>query len=204
MPSFPQTEARCENRGLGTTGLLRHPFGRSSGWRTFDASGPDGQNPAPIWPLGPDLWRNYHGLWHLGGYFAQQHGIICTRENERGNVVLEKQRDGHFHATVVINGAPIDTLVDTGATLTVLTPEDATRAGFDMDRLQFSGQARTANGIVATAPVRLDRVALGPFEERNVRAAVNGGNLDKSLLGMEFLNRFGRLEITRDQLIITK
>ena len=33
---------------------------------------------------------------------------------------------------------------------------------------------------------------------------VNGGNLDKSLLGMEFLNRFGRLEITRDQLIITK
>ena len=127
-----------------------------------------------------------------------------ARVNERGNVVLEKQRDGHFHATVVINGAPIDTLVDTGATLTVLTPEDATRAGFDMDRLQFSGQARTANGIVATAPVRLDRVALGPFEEHNVRAAVNGSNLDKSLLGMEFLNRFGRLEITRDQLIITK
>ena len=126
------------------------------------------------------------------------------RVNERGNVVLEKQRDGHFHATVVINGAPIDTLVDTGATLTVLTSEDAIRAGFDMDRLQFSGQARTANGIVATAPIRLDRVALGPFEERNVRAAVNGGNLDKSLLGMEFLNRFERLEITRDQLIITK
>ena len=126
------------------------------------------------------------------------------RVNERGNVVLEKQRDGHFHATVVINGAPIDTLVDTGATLTVLTPEDAKRAGFDRDRLQFTGQARTANGLVATAPIRLDRVALGPFEERNVRAVVNGGNLDKSLLGMEFLSRFGRLEITRDKLIITK
>ena len=142
-----------------------------------------------------------YGMWedisrNSAGSFA--------RVNERGNVVLEKHRDGHFHATVVINGAPIDILVDTGATLTVLTPEDATRAGFDMDSLQFSGQARTANGIVATAPVRLDRVALGPFEERNVRAAVNGGNLDKSLLGMEFLNRFGRLEITHDQLIITK
>ena len=142
-----------------------------------------------------------YGMWedisrNSAGSFA--------RVNERGNVVLEKHRDGHFHATVVINGAPIDTLVDTGATLTVLTPQDATRAGFDIDRLQFSGQARTANGIVATAPIRLDRVALGPFEERNVRAAVNGGNLDKSLLGMEFLNRFGRLEITRDQLIITK
>jgi aspartyl protease family protein len=155
------------------------------------------------------------GLWALiFGGIVMAYGIwedisrnskgSFARENERGNVVLEKQRDGHFHATVVINGTPIDTLVDTGATLTVLTPEDATRAGFDMDRLQFSGQARTANGIVATAPVRLDRVALGPFEERNVRAAVNGGNLNKSLLGMEFLNRFGRLEITRDQLIITK
>lgn len=127
-----------------------------------------------------------------------------ARMNERGNVLLEKQRDGHFHVTVVINGAPIDTLLDTGATLIVLTPQDAERAGFDIDLLQFSGQARTANGIVATAPIRLDRVALGPFEERNVRAAVNGGNLDKSLLGMEFLSRFGRLEITRDQLIITK
>lgn len=127
-----------------------------------------------------------------------------ARMNERGNVLLEKQRDGHFHVTVVINGAPIDTLLDTGATLIVLTPQDAARAGFDIDLLQFSGQARTANGIVATAPIRLDRVALGPFEERNVRAAVNGGNLDKSLLGMEFLSRFGRLEITRDQLIITK
>ena len=142
-----------------------------------------------------------YGMWedisrNSAGSFA--------RVNERGNVVLEKHRDGHFHATVVINGAPIDTLVDTGATLTVLTPQDATRAGFDIDRLQFSGQARTANGIIATAPIRLDRVALGPFEERSVRAAVNGGNLDKSLLGMEFLNRFGRLEITRDQLIITK
>jgi aspartyl protease family protein len=143
----------------------------------------------------------FYGIWedisrNSTGSFA--------RVNERGNVVLEKQRDGHFHATVVINGAPIDTLVDTGATLTVLTPQDATRAGFDIDRLQFSGQARTANGIIATAPVRLDRVALGQFEERNVSAAVNGGNLDTSLLGMEFLNRFGRLEITPDQLIITK
>jgi len=142
-----------------------------------------------------------YGMWedisrNSAGSFA--------RVNERGNVVLEKHRDGHFHATVVINGAPIDTLVDTGATLTVLTPQDATRAGFDIDRLQFSGQASTANGIVAIASIRLDRVALGPFEERNVRAAVNGGNLDKSLLGMEFLNRFGRLEITRDQLLITK
>ncbi|NDH22142.1 MAG: TIGR02281 family clan AA aspartic protease [Rhodobacteraceae bacterium] len=155
------------------------------------------------------------GLWALiFGGIVMAYGIwedisrnstgSFARENEQGNVVLEKQRDGHFHATVVINGAPIDTLVDTGATLTVLTAQDAARAGFDMDRLQFSGQARTANGIVATAPVRLNRVALGPFEERNVRAAVNGGNLDKSLLGMEFLNRFGRLEITRDQLIITK
>jgi aspartyl protease family protein len=155
------------------------------------------------------------GLWALiFGGIVMAYGIwedisrnstgSFARVNERGNVVLEKQRDGHFHATVVINGAPIDTLVDTGATLTVLTPEDAKRAGFDRDRLQFTGQARTANGIVATAPIRLDRVALGPFEERNVRAVVNGGNLDKSLLGMEFLNRFGRLEITRDQLIIKK
>ena len=122
MPSFPQTGARCENRGLGTTCLLRHPFGRTSGWRSFNAAGPDGQNRCANLAFGPLTFGGIvmaYGIWedishNSTGSFA--------RVNERGNVVLEKQRDGHFHATVVINGAPIDTLVDTGATLTVLTP----------------------------------------------------------------------------------
>ena len=128
-----------------------------------------------------------------------------ARVNELGNVVLEKQRDGHFHATVVINGAPIDTLVDTGATLTVLTPQDATRAGFDMDRLQFSGQARTANGIVATAPIPI-RTAWPLVHSKSAMSAPPSMGVIWINPSWEwsFCNRFGRLVITRDQFIITK
>ena len=137
-----------------------------------------------------------YGIWED---ISPVHGSLAV--NERGNVVLEKQRRS-FPCNGRHQWSPIDTLVDTGATLTVLTPR-MPRAGFDMDRLQFSGQARTANGIVATAPVRLDRVVLGPFEERNVRAAVNG-EIWINLCWDGIFKRFGRLEITRDQLIITK
>ena len=55
-----------------------------------------------LWAL---IWRNCRG--HGMGGYSRTARTIRTR-NERGNVVLEKQRDGHFHATVVINGAPID------------------------------------------------------------------------------------------------
>ena len=62
----------------------------------------------------------------------------------------------------------------------------------------------TANGPVRTAPVRLEDVALGPFHDRDVRAFVNEGEMSKSLLGMEYLNRFARLEINGGRLILER
>ena len=57
------------------------------------------------------------------------------------------------------------------------------------------GRAVTANGTVATAPVRIDRLEFGPIMLRNVAASVTDGSFDGSLLGMRFLSRFGRIEI---------
>jgi aspartyl protease family protein len=52
--------------------------------------------------------------------------------------------------------------------------------------------------------VVLDRVALGPIEDRNLRASVNGGQMEQSLLGMAYLDRFDRIEIANDRLILTR
>jgi aspartyl protease family protein len=121
-----------------------------------------------------------------------------------GRIEVPRSFDGHYHLTVEINGAPIDVLVDTGATDLVLTMQDAAAAGIDVGALRFTGRAVTANGEVATAPVRLASVRLGDIEQRDVRASVNGGAMDGSLLGMSYLERFGRIEISGGRLVLER
>jgi aspartyl protease family protein len=112
--------------------------------------------------------------------------------------------DGHYYLTLEINEAPVRFVVDTGATSMVLTREDAARVGLNEEDVIFYSEAMTANGLVRTAPVRLADVALGPFHDRDVRAFVNEGEMSKSLLGMDYLNRFARLEINNGRLILER
>lgn len=107
-----------------------------------------------------------------------------------GAVELRQAEDGHYYADTTVNGVAIRFLIDTGASDIVLNAADARRAGLDPDRLTYSGQAQTANGTVATAPVRLDSLVLGPWQDRDLPARVNGGDLTDSLLGMSYLSRF--------------
>lgn len=107
-----------------------------------------------------------------------------------GGVELRVAEDGHFYADILVNGQPVTFLLDTGASEIVLSPADARKVGFDPAELTFSGQASTANGTVTSAPVKLDSLALGPYEDRNLNASVNGAEMDNSLLGMSYLRRY--------------
>ncbi len=121
------------------------------------------------------------------------------------NVVSVPQSpDGHYHLVLQINGTPVEFVVDTGATDMVLSQQDAARVGLDPATLAYTGVALTANGEVRTAPVRLDRVELGSIVDRDIRAVVNEGDLDGSLLGMGYLGLFDRIEIAGDELILTR
>lgn len=110
--------------------------------------------------------------------------------------------DGHFHVTAEVDGVEILFLVDTGATDVVLTPADAQRLGFDPARLNYSQVYYTANGIGRGAPVRLDRVTIGPVDVASVRASVNETPMSRSLLGMSFLNRIGGYQVRGDVLTL--
>ncbi|WP_335946049.1 retropepsin-like aspartic protease family protein [Salipiger bermudensis] len=123
---------------------------------------------------------------------------------EDGRVELPRAPDGHYYVSLDLNGVPTRFVIDTGATGMVLSRNDAERAGLTPDQLIFRGQANTANGMVRTAPVRLESVALGPFTDRNVRAYVNEGEMRTSLLGMSYLQRFDRLEISNGRLILER
>lgn len=119
-------------------------------------------------------------------------------------VSVPRGADGHYHLVLRINDVPIELVVDTGATDIVLSRRDALRVGLDPADLAFTGVAQTANGEVRTAPVRLDRVQLGEISDTNLRAVVNEGDMDFSLLGMGYLNLFGKIEIVGDELVLTR
>lgn len=119
-------------------------------------------------------------------------------------ITIPRAPDGHYYLTLEVNGAPVEFVVDTGATSIVLAAADAERAGFDTGSLAFLGRALTANGEVRTAPVTLDQVSFGQITDRNLPASVNGGQLDRSLLGMTYLQRFESLEISGGELRLTR
>ena len=118
-----------------------------------------------------------------------------------GSVTLYKTR-GQFHTDGYVNSSPVSFLVDTGASVVALTAEDARMAGLDPARLDYSVTVSTANGTTRAAPVTLDALSIGPITERNVRAVVIETGLDRSLLGMTFLERLQSFEARADTLTL--
>ncbi|MEM9754648.1 MAG: TIGR02281 family clan AA aspartic protease [Pseudomonadota bacterium] len=152
------------------------------------------------------------GLIFLGailavGAWTEIRGVVEGRASvaqDGSEIVVPQAPDGHFYLTLEVNGTPIRFVIDTGATDIVLSRRDAERAGLDLAALIFSGRATTANGVVETAPVRLDTVGIGPVKDEDVRAVVNGGDLRESLLGVSYLSRFGSIEIAGGTLTLRR
>lgn len=143
-----------------------------------------------------------YGLWSDISRDYGRKSLPITQQD--GAIALPRASDGHYYVTANVNGTEIEFLVDTGASDIVLSRVDAARIGFDLDKLAFLGSARTANGIVPIAYGRLKTIRLGHHLDQAVSVSINGGEMDKSLLGMSYLGRFGRIEMTQDQLILRR
>ena len=107
-----------------------------------------------------------------------------------------KAADGHYWADAQINGAAVRVMVDTGATVVVLTPADAARLGLRLKAGDFSATVITASGPVAAAPVGLRTVAVAGARVEQVEALVVQRGLPHSLLGMSYLGRLSSFSAT--------
>ena len=119
-------------------------------------------------------------------------------------LAFRRAPDGHFYAMAEVNGAPVLFMIDTGASDLVLAEADARAAGIDIGRLNYVQPTITANGRTMSAPVRLDSVALGGLVDRAVPASVSGGELDQSLLGMRYLERFRSVRFEDNTLYLSR
>jgi aspartyl protease family protein len=100
-------------------------------------------------------------------------------------LLLQRNRQGHYVFNGLINDTRAVFLLDTGATDVVLSEQLAARAGLQPG---VAMQAMTANGRVTVYSTIIDELRLGDIILENVRASINPAmSGDAALFGMSAL-----------------
>lgn len=129
--------------------------------------------------------------------------LSMTDEDGRTAVMIDRMANGHFEVRTQVNGAPVTMMIDTGASSTVLTFEDAGRAGYDVEALVFDVPIMTANGRAHAARVVADAISIGEITRQRLPMMVaQDGRLERSLLGMNFIGTLSGFDMRGERLIL--
>ncbi|MDX1677960.1 TIGR02281 family clan AA aspartic protease [Arsukibacterium sp.] len=103
------------------------------------------------------------------------------------STVLIRNRAGHYIGTALLNGQPVDFMLDTGATTVAIAEDTAEKLGLPRGR---QIQVATANGITTAYLSEIASLQLGDIVLNQVTASVvpNLGGAE-ILLGMSALNQ---------------
>jgi aspartyl protease family protein len=123
-----------------------------------------------------------------------QHYRGALPTTTRQSVTIGADPRGHFFTDATINDVAVRSVVDTGASVVVLSIADADRLGLDW-RNGERGTMQTANGFTQAYRVKLATVRVGSIELHEIDGVVVQQGPGVALLGMSFLNR---LEMKRD------
>lgn len=112
-----------------------------------------------------------------------------TRVTVAGNHVFVPVTLGHGDRTV-----PATLILDTGASVTLISREIAERLNIDLNRATRTRVQVVGGGLIDAWHVRLDRITVGPHAKTGLDVAVvshsGGGFTYDGLLGMNFLRSF--------------
>lgn len=121
---------------------------------------------------------------------------------EGGETRVPMQSDGHFWINASVNGVKRDFLVDTGATLTAISPATAEAAQLKANALNRSVLMRTANGTVEARLATIDELRIGSVVARELDAVVAPGIGDTNVIGMNLLSRLASWRVEGRTLIL--
>lgn len=108
-----------------------------------------------------------------------------TDGNGKREVILQRNRSGHYIATGKLDNLSVDFLLDTGATWVSIPEHIANKINLPKGAEM---EVSTANGVITTYATRVDTISLGDIQLHNVRASINPYAPDDGvLLGMSFL-----------------
>lgn len=112
------------------------------------------------------------------------------------------QPDGHFWVRASINGVKRDFLVDTGATLTALSPETAAAAQVRGNPIDRTVLMHTANGTIEARLATINELRMGNVIARDLDAVVAPGLGDANVIGMNLLSRLASWRVENNVLIL--
>lgn len=115
---------------------------------------------------------------------------------------ISMSADGHFWAKVRFGGISRRMLIDSGATVTALSLDTASRAGLDVRDALFPMLLRTANGTIRAQTSAVDELKLGNIVARDVPVVVSPAFGDTDVLGMNFLSRLKSWRVEGRTLIL--
>jgi len=130
---------------------------------------------------------------------------ISSRSVEgRNQITVVRLPNRQYEIDGAVNGNPVRFLVDTGASMVVLSARDAERVGINVDNLRFGTPVSTANGTTRAARITVDNISIGTIARQGLPVMVaQPGNLKHSLLGMNFIETLWGFEIRGDRLTLT-
>jgi aspartyl protease family protein len=97
--------------------------------------------------------------------------------------------DGHFWVLASVNGVKRRMLIDSGATVTAISPQTARSAGVNTGTGLAPVVLRTANGAAPAQTGSIDELKVGNIVARNLKVVTSPGLGDLDVLGMNFLSK---------------
>lgn len=122
---------------------------------------------------------------------------------EGGETRIPLAPDGHYWVRARINGYPANFLIDTGATLSAVSPQVAKAAGLEPRVGGIPVQIRTANGTVSAEMSNADSLAFGNIEAEGIDVVVAPGLGETNIIGMNFLSRLEGWQVKKGTLVLT-
>lgn len=144
------------------------------------------------------FWLVVMGLLYAGmAHYLKPRAVSISAS---GDLVIPRARDGHFYAAGLVNGKPVNFMVDTGASLVTVSEKFSRTADISAG---VPTVFKTANGDLRGRIVSDVPVALGPVSVSGVRIGVGlvGDNANNALLGQSFLSKF-EIVLSKEQMIL--
>lgn len=117
--------------------------------------------------------------------------------------VVSMRADGHFWVEARLNGAPVEFLVDTGATYTGVSRRTAERAGLRLDPDNAGVILETANGAIVARMAEADSLEFGGISANALPIAVGpDGEVETNVIGMNLLSQLSSWRVEGRRLIL--
>jgi aspartyl protease family protein len=126
---------------------------------------------------------------------------VAAADDKPRKTVIERSSGGAFYTTALVNGVPVEFIVDTGAEIVALSKADAAKAKVGFDEAKFEAVARSASGIARGQEVHIASIDLDGKRRDDVGGMVIEG-LEVSLLGQNYLQRLEGVEMSGDKMIL--